>query len=351
MLEKPDISEARIIEKVEEDFDIQVTELTFLPLGADVNTAVFRVNAGNGATDGGAAYFLKLRRGVFKEITATVPAYLHGQGIHSIIAPLKTNHSQPWSRLDGYAMLLYPYISGQDGYETSLSPNQWLAFGAALNAIHSAQLPPEIAQRIPREQFSPVWRQSVKSFQNQVAHTTFNDPAAAAMATTMREKRVEIDRLVARADWLADRLRDRTPDFVLCHTDMHPGNLLIQTQPAGARQGLFIVDWDNPTYAPKELDLIMVGGSPLWNEPAQNVLFYQGYFGTGTNPLSHLDRMALAYYRYERIIQDIAAFGEQLLASDQGGADRDQSVIYFNRQFLPGHEVDLAFATERQMKG
>ena len=63
--------------------------------------------------------------------------------------------------------------------------------------------------------------------------------------------------------------------------------------------------FDNPSFAPKERDLILVGGSTVWNNPSNEALFYQGY-----GP-AEIDRMALAYYRYERIIQDIAAITEQ----------------------------------------
>jgi len=57
--------------------------------------------------------------------------------------------------------------------------------------------------------------------------------------------------------------------------------------------------------------------------------------------------MALTYYRYERIIQDIAAFCEQLLLSVAGGEDREQSYLYFTGQFLPNHEVEIACKTDK----
>jgi len=41
-----------------------------------------------------------------------------------------------------------------------------------------------------------------------------------------------------------------------------------------------------------------------------------------------------------------AAFCSELLLTDKGGEDRDQSYRYFVGQFLPGHEVDIACATD-----
>ena len=43
--------------------------------------------------------------------------------------------------------------------------------------------------------------------------------------------------------------------FVLCHSDIHGGNILI------ADTGeLYVVDWDDPILAPKERDLMFIGG-------------------------------------------------------------------------------------------
>jgi len=84
MLEKPDIPEDLIISRLQDEYDLHVAELTFLPLGADMNTAVYRV-----VTDDGMAYFLKLRKG-FDEIIVTVPLFLKSKGIREIISPFET---------------------------------------------------------------------------------------------------------------------------------------------------------------------------------------------------------------------------------------------------------------------
>jgi spectinomycin phosphotransferase len=125
--------------------------------------------------------------------------------------------------------------------------------------------------------------------------------------------------------------------MVLCHADLHAGNLLL------AEKGeLYIVDWDAPLFAPQEKDLALVGGCPTWNNPLEVAQFYRGYKGEG--PLQ-VDAAALAYYRCERAITDIAEFCGQLLLTDAGGADREQSYNYCAGLFLPGHEIELALAT------
>ncbi len=64
--------------------------------------------------------------------------------------------------------------------------------------------------------------------------------------------------------------------------------------------------------------------------------FYQGYSRT------QIDPNALAYYRYERIIEDIAVECEQLLLSNAGGADREQSLRYLMSNFEPDGAIAIA---------
>jgi spectinomycin phosphotransferase len=232
-------------------------------------------------------------------------------------------------------MVLYPFIEGQDGYQVTLSDQQWVAFGAALRGIHAAQVSPSLAQHIPRETYAPQWREMVKAFQSQAEEIVSDDPTAAKMAAAMQARRGEIDCLVARADELGTALQARSMELVLCHADIHAGNLLL-----GANDSLYIVDWDNPIFAPKEHDLTLVGGCSTWSSSRGTALFFQGY-----GP-AEIDVMALAYYRHERIVQDIPVECQQILATTEGGQNREQEFQYFNSIFLPGHELELAFQTD-----
>jgi spectinomycin phosphotransferase len=124
----------------------------------------------------------------------------------------------------------------------------------------------------------------------------------------------------------------------VCHSDIHAGNLLI-----GANDNLYIVDWDNPILAPKERDLMYAGGGQFGaarTPQAEETLFYRGYGQTQVDPI------ALAYYRYERIVQDIAEFCKQLLLTDEGGEDREQSLGYLVSNFLPNGVLEIAYQSD-----
>jgi spectinomycin phosphotransferase len=332
MLEKPDIPDAHISDCLRTDYDLYITHIEFLPLGADRDTAVYR------ATVGDAAYFVKLRRGNFDPTTVIMPRLLADQGVRQVIPPMPTCAGQLWARLDVFNVIVSPFVAGQDGYTVRLSDQQWIELGRALKGLHTAALPAHLIDAMPRETYSNHWRASVRRFQAQVAEARFADPVAAELAALMNQQRATINRLVQRAESLAEVLRVRSQPLVLCHADLHAGNVLID-----ARAHLYLVDWDTLIMAPVARDLMFVGGGLFANHrspPAEEALFYQGY-----GP-AEVDAVGLAYYRCERIVQDIAAYCEQILLDAVDGADRANGLRQFAGQFEPGQVIDLALQTE-----
>ena len=75
------------------------------------------------------------------------------------------------------------------------------------------------------------------------------------LASLNENRRIILD-LVQRAAYLAERLQGQPPPLVLCHSDTHAWNLLIDR-----RGKVYIVDSDNPILAPKERDLMFIGGA------------------------------------------------------------------------------------------
>jgi spectinomycin phosphotransferase len=337
MLERPAVSDEKIAACLRDEYDLKTAKITFLPLGADMNTAVFRADA----TDG-TPYFVKLRSGHFDAIAVDVPKFLFDQGISPIIAPMPTRSGQLSARLDMFNLILYPFIEGQSGWDKNLSNQDWVVFGRTLKAIHTTTLAPALAARIPQENYSPYWRDMVKQFQAQVESHTFADPVAADLATLLRAKQSEINYLIQRAEDLGAVLRGQPSAFVLCHSDIHVGNILMSS----LSDKLYIVDWDQPLLAPKERDLMFIGagidGRGEYAEHDEH-LFYEGYGQTS------IDSVALAYYRYERIVQDIAAYCQQLLLTDEGGEDRLEGLRQITSQFQVGAVIDMAYRTEKRL--
>lgn len=335
MLEPPDISPDILKACLRDAYGLHITDITFLPLGADINTAVYRVVA-----DDATSYFLKVRTGGLEEAAVTLPYLLSAQGIEQVIAPIETSARLLWTGMENFIATLFPFVTGQDGYERHLTNGQWIELGTVLRALHATDIPPDIASTIPREAFDPHFRNLVRSFQGQAEVTDYADPVAARMATLLRERRDTITKLVNRAEQYAEQLRIRYDElpFVPCHADIHAWNVLIDDSGT-----LHVVDWDTLIIAPKERDLMFIGGGiggADWSDPRTAALFYQGYGQV------EVDTIAIAYYRYERIVQDIAAYSEQLLLTDEGGDDRAHSLRIFASQFEPGNVIEIAFASD-----
>lgn len=328
MLEAPLIDLTALTACVEQAYGLAIQSIRFLPLGADLNTAVYRAE-----TNTGAEYFVKLRRGEWNPASVLVPNHLARMGLKHVIPTVFTLGGEESITLGEYTVLLYPFVEGLNGFQRPLTETQWGEFGAALKSLHTITFPQAAIQTLPREQFSSIWRDCVLRHCNNLNHRKFTDAVALETADFLGEKREETLALVQKAEMLAAGLRVHSDEFVVCHADIHGWNLLV------TEDTWFMVDWDTLLLAPRERDLMFIGtwlhGGGLSVEVEEG-LFYQGYGQTVINPA------ALAYYRFERIIEDIAVYCEQIFSSEQGGEDRRQALEYLQSNYLPGSTIDRA---------
>ena len=337
MLEKPDIQDEKIVACLQAEYGLPVAQIAFLPLGADSNSAVYRVT-----TTDGASYFLKLRGGHFDEASVAVPRYLADRGMKEVIPPLVTRDGKLWASLATFKAMLYPYVDGRNGIETRLGERQWIQFGAALKKLHATDIPPVITRGTPREEFSPRWREKVVMFLEHIRQSAFVEPVAAEMAAFLGTKTAELLRIVDRARQLSQALKQESPEYVLCHADIHAWNLLVDGSGA-----LYLVDWDTLTFAPEERDLMFVGaaiGNTGYPPQEEERLFYHGY-----GP-ARLNQGAMAYYRYERIIEDIAVYCQQIFLSEGGGQDREPALDSVRSNFLPGGTLERAYQSDNMLR-
>ena len=333
MLEQPDISDTAIAACLQAHFGLAIADITFLPIGW-VHNALYRVVA-----HGGSAYLLKLRLGPFDEVAVAVPALLHARGIAPVVAPLATTSAGLWFRAHGAVWTLYPFVEGKTGFEQALSQAHWLALGRCMHMIHTTPLPAVLAERMPRERFASQAGVRVLASDDWLQRNHVTGPIGAQFAAFWRERRSAILAMAERTGRLAHALQRQAHAFVICHSDLHARNVLV----SGAAN-IAIVDWDEPILAPKERDLMFIGGGigGIWNNADETACFYAGYGPTDIN------MPALCYYRYERILNDIAECAEMILGM-RGSVEERRKALGIANQFLPGNVVEIADRTYQRL--
>jgi spectinomycin phosphotransferase len=335
MIEKQSLSDQLIISCLNTNYGIEVATLIFLPLGADMNASIYKAQARDQTS-----YFVKLKRGHHHDISVVIVELLHDAGIQQIIPPVKTISGRSTQRIEDFTLIVYPFIEGENGFSRNLTDNQWLKLGKTLRQIHEIDVPISIQNQLRREVYSSKWREAVRSLYIHIEAEPIGDEMALKLLKFMKEHTLTIRRLVDRAEQLGQMLQDQSHKFVLCHSDIHGGNVLMD-----GNGNIYIVDWDDPIMAPKERDLMFIGGgvANVWNEPHEEKFFYKGYGKTEVNAT------ILAYYRHERIVEDIALYGQELLLTTAGGHDRLEMYKQFIGMFEPQGVVDIAFKTDESL--
>jgi len=264
MIEKQPVSDQLIINCLNIDYGIEVATLTFLPIGADINASIYKAQ-----TSDLRSYFVKLKRGHHHDIGVVIVELLHDAGLREIISPIKTLLGQSTKRLEDFTLIVYPFIEGQNGFSCNLMDNQWFKLGQALRQVHEIDVPLAIQKQLRREVYSPKWREIVRSLYAHIEAKPTGDEIALKLLKFMKKHMPAIRRLVDSAEKLGQKLQGQSPKFVLCHSDIHGGNVLINGN------DIYIVDWDEPIMAPKERDLMFIGGgiANVWNKPHEENFF------------------------------------------------------------------------------
>lgn len=297
MLEDPGLDRRELAHAIRTAYRIEATTFEFVP-GYDMRAASYEVTAADGR------WFAKVRLGSVADAPLEVPRALLDAGVSNVLAPARTLTSaltHPMS--DGRSLVLYPFVAGQNAVTAGMTSDQWRAFGATLRAVHDSGLEKRFADRLTAETFALPSGAVVQEVLGQ--QPSVDSFAAERMRAHLVEERERIGSMIERAEQLGARLRNRPFDRVLCHADIHAANILV------ADDGrILLVDWDGPMLAPRERDLLFIIGSRIARDvqPHEEAWFFEGYGQVD------VDREAIVYYRYERILEDIGEFATSVLS-------------------------------------
>ncbi|CZF98479.1 TPA: aminoglycoside O-phosphotransferase APH(9)-Ia [Legionella pneumophila subsp. pneumophila] len=325
------ITDQHLIALLKVYYGIDIHTVQLIVGGADMNAFGYKADSESNS------YFVKLKYGHHDEINLSIIRLLHDSGIKEIIFPIYTRDTKLFQQIDHFKIIVYPFINAPNGFTQNLTEKQWHQLGKVLRQIHETSVPTAIQQRLRKETYSPKWREMVRSFYNKIGFDDSDDQITTDFKTFFNQKIDSIHRLVDSSEELSKKIQLDLDKYVLCHSDVHAGNVLVVNEGS-----IFIIDWDEPMLAPKERDLMFIGGGigNVWNKPHEIDYFYEGYGKT------NVDKIILSYYRHERIVEDIAVYGQDLLSRDQNNESRLESFKHFKSMFDPNDVVEIAFSSD-----
>lgn len=324
-----------------EHYDLAAVALEFLPRGYDYRAGVYRVVSAHG-TD----YLLKVTSRPLYEPSCLVPRYLRDQGITAVVAPVPTISGSLWSRLaeqsGEWTVMVYPFLVG-DTSLAGMTDDQWRETGQIFRQIHQVRLPSGGFLSLREESFNPSgYIQWVRAFESQHLWQTSRGEhggsgSARALRASWMAHQSTIHTAVTSLERLAAALQTRRLPYVIAHADLHPANLLRDSQ-----GHVHVLDWDEVMLAPKERDFIFI------REP-QARAFWEGYglraLEANMEQNEAIDWVALTYFHWERVIQDVIEEVQQVLFRDDAGEDAKATAAQrFATGFAPGNNVSAAFA-------
>lgn len=332
MLKIP-ILDQQIIEFLKIHYGINIHTAQDIADGADMNACVYKADSNSNS------YFVKIKYGVHNEINLSIIRLLHNSGIKEVISPIQTLDGKLFQQLEHFKIIVYPFIHAPNGFTQDLTEKQWIQLGKVLRKIHDTAVPASIKQQLRKEMYSTKWREIVSSFYSKIESDTSDDKITTEFKSFFNQNIDLIHQLVDSAEELSKKIEPDPDRYVLCHSDIHAGNVLLTNDGS-----IYIIDWDEPMLAPKERDLMFIGGGVgnVWNKRHGIQCFYEGYGNTTIN------KTILSYYRLERIVEDMALFGQDLLSSDQNDQFRLDSFKHFKAMFAPNNVVEIAFSTRKK---
>jgi spectinomycin phosphotransferase len=336
MREKLGISEDLLRSCLEEQYGLTPLAFEFLPLGLDTKAVVYRVMSEHGAT-----YLLKAKMGSLYEPSCFVPRHLNDQGISSVVAPVLAKNHALWVQLEGWAVIVYPFLEGDTSW-TGMTEEHWKEVGTIFKRIHQIAMPSHSFQPLRKETFNPgEYLRLARAFEtHHIDKLRDGGDSERSLRSSWMVHQSTINTAVASLKKLAPALQSRSGPYVLCHADLHPGNLIRD------RTGqVFVIDWDEVMLAPKERDFIFVNELPKGTSMGQDLPpFFQGY------GQMQIDWVALTYYHWERVVQDLIACAQDVFLRDELSEETKADAVQLFETIMAGEgQVQAAYAAAAQI--
>ncbi|MCC3372506.1 aminoglycoside phosphotransferase family protein [Cohnella sp. REN36] len=220
-----------------------------------------------------------------------------------IPVPLLTKHGEYKCEDEDGIYLLYEYIDGETIGDQDLTGEQARQLSEIVTELHTYGEGIPVKTDAIREDFHVPFLPQLRSALDQDSPLVPSDVREA-----IAPRLAQVNLLADAVEQLSLRLKGQPLRMALCHTDIHPWNLM-----QSGRQ-LILIDWEGLRLAPVEADLMF-----LVEEP-----YYEDFLALYRKRHRHFEvnLEALQFYRGRRKLEDIWEFIEQLLFDEQAASAR-----------------------------
>ncbi len=291
---EPVFDHALLTDALRHHYGLSVEHLTFVPKGEVAHSYI--VTCADGAR-----YYLKIldntrlarssaaRFGFYLPLTDK----LYTTGIFRYLPyPIRTLDDALHTVFDDHPVTLFNFIEGENPDEATLhTPAVWRTLARHVATIHNdtARISADCSCV---ERFTIPFAVTLLDGLRALESITASDGVGRlALRDLLLPHKDAILGYLGRLHTLAERGRAINPPLVLCHTDIHRMNLLLN-----AAGDLYILDWEGALWSPREHDLFMFTGEHF-------LAFLAEYRRWADDAPLHTD--LLAFYFYRRNLEDL----------------------------------------------
>ena len=269
------------------EYGLILKRLTVLPLSHAGETWVYRAETSRETC------FLKLKKTLHQPGVAVCERLLaHGL---PVVAPIPSRSGHSWVLLDGFYLLLFPFVPGHPIHPATLAREDWRLLGSILRDVHNAALPDPLRQSLEHESFTPPDEACLSRIESAWTRESRLDPVQEDLRTLWNRHQRLLSTFVRFVQQKGQRARQSNPVYSLCHGDFQPGNIL-----QSAPDRLLLVDWDNPVWSPRERDLMFIAPE------------YLSRFETGYGPIARNESVA-EYLAANWLLQEVLDYAQRIL--------------------------------------
>jgi len=228
------------------------------------------------------------------------------QLLPTVAHPVPTRDRTLSVSFQDHLLILFDWIEGQTvGFER-LSDEVLAKAASAVGTLHKST-PQILWPNPPREEFDLPFQESLMNNLDVLETITSVDSAGKqGLRDLLLPRKNEVRRLLVRLGELQARVRGTYHAMVVCHTDLHGGNMILDNQGR-----LHLLDWEGAILAPPEHDLHFFEWDPRFEG------LFLPHYERAFRPI-HLDGDTLGFYYYRRNLEDLAEWVVRILYEDNG---------------------------------